>query len=118
MDLLNKDAILAADDMVTEVVEVPEWGGKVMIRTMAGKERDAWEARFVSMDGSPVGYVYGLRAALVALTVVGQDGKRLFTEKDIDALGKKSAKALSRVFMAAQKLNGLTIENVEELEKN
>ena len=42
----------------------------------------------------------------------------MFSEKDITALGKKSAAALDRIYEASQKLNRLTDGDVDELAKN
>ena len=42
--LLTRDLILKADDIQTREVEVPEWGGTVLIRALTGTERDAYEA--------------------------------------------------------------------------
>ena len=39
----------------------------------------------------------------------------MFTDKDVKALGEKSANALQRVFDVAQKLSGITPDDVEEL---
>jgi hypothetical protein len=36
----------------------------------------------------------------------------------VEALGKKSAAALNRVFEVAQRLSGITDDDVEELAKN
>jgi hypothetical protein len=59
-----------------------------------------------------------IRARLCAMAMVSDDGERIFTDADMKALGKKSAKALDRVFAVAQKLNGLSAGDVEELAKN
>lgn len=59
-----------------------------------------------------------LRAKLVALTIVDEEGNRIFSQQDVNLLGKKSALALNRVFEVAQRLNGLKPEDVEELTKN
>ena len=59
-----------------------------------------------------------LRAKLIVLTVVGDMGEKLFTEADIEAIGGKSAKALDRIFMVAQRINGIGQKEVEELTKN
>ena len=115
MSLLTKEAILSANDRKTVDVEVPEWGGTARVATMSASERDKWEAETYG-DGKPK--TEDFRARFVALCLVGEDGKRLFTDKEVGDLGKKSAAALQRVFTAAQKLNALTDEAVEELEKN
>jgi hypothetical protein len=59
-----------------------------------------------------------LRATVCAMSIVDESGKRLFSESDIEALGRKSYKALDRVKTAAEKLNALTADEVDELEKN
>jgi hypothetical protein len=115
--LLSREEILGADDRKTEDVAVPEWGGSVRVRSMSGKERDAYEAGIVQMrgDGSRKVTLENIRARLVSLTVVGEDGERLFSESDIGVLGDKSAAALERVFDVARKLSGLSEDDVEEL---
>ena len=47
MSLLSKTAILTANDLQTEDVEVPEWGGAVRVRSFTGRERDAFESSMV-----------------------------------------------------------------------
>ena len=48
MNILSKDAILAADDLPRETVHVPEWGGDVYVRTMSGTDRDAFETSLIA----------------------------------------------------------------------
>lgn len=115
MTLLGRDAILGADDLHTQDVDVPEWGGKVRIRTLTGTERDKFESG-IHNNGKP--NLADFRAKLCALCMVGEDGERMFAEKDVKELGKKSSAALSRVADAATKLNGLEDKDVEELTGN
>jgi len=117
--LLTKDAILAANDLVTEDVEVPEWGGTVRVRTLSGAERDAFEQAVVTRKGKNVTTnLANIRAKMVALCVVDENGQRLFADKDVLLLGTKSAAALDRVFTVAQQLAGLTDKDVDELAEN
>lgn len=117
--LLDKQAILAAKDHKTSLVEVPEWGGNVLVRTMTGRERDAFEASLAKGDGKDRKTdLTNLRARLVGLCLVGEDGQRLFTDAEVEQLGDKNAAALDRVFAVAQQLNGMTAKDVEDLTKN
>jgi hypothetical protein len=117
--LLSREAILAANDLPTEDVEVPEWGGAVRVRTLTGAQRDAFEAEIVTTNGRKVERnTYNIRAKLVAASVVGEDGKLLFSRTDVEALGAKSAAALDRVFDAASRLSGISDEDVQELAEN
>jgi hypothetical protein len=119
MKLLSKDAILKADDLPRQVVEVPEWGGSVMVRGLTGSERDKFEASVLVKKGKDYDVkLTDLRARLVVLSVIDEAGNRLFDDNDVAELGKKSASALNRVFEAAQRLSGLTDQDIEELEKN
>ena len=119
MTLLSKTAILTAIDLQTEDVEVPEWGGAVRVRSFTGRERDAFEASMVRGEGRDRKVdLTNMRARLVGLTVIDETGQRLFTDDEVDLLGAKSGAALDRVFAVAQKLNGLSGADVEELSKN
>lgn len=126
MGLLNRDQILDADDAEFEDVPVPEWGGEVRVKALTGDERDAFEAsnlirrtvRGPKGRGEKIDVQYnsvGVRARLVAVCVIGEDGKPLFSEDDVHALGSKSARALNRVVEVSQRLSGLTDEDIEEL---
>ena len=119
MTLLSKTAILTANDLQTEDVEVPEWGGAVRVRSFTGRERDAFESSMVRGEGRDRKVdLTNMRARLVGLTVIDETGQRLFTDDEVDLLGAKSGAALDRVFAIAQKLNGLSGADVEELSKN
>lgn len=113
---LNKDEILKAEDLPHEDAEVPEWGGTVRVRTMTGTERDAFEASVVTKDGKA--NFKNLRSKLLCKTLIDDKGNRLFSDSEEDALGKKSAAVLDRLFAIAQKLNGLGAKDLEDLEKN
>jgi len=113
MELLNKDAIMSANDLPMERVNVPEWGGEVLIRTMTGADRDAFEAHLIGKEGR----MENVRARLVALTLCDAHGKRLFVDSEIATLGKKSAKALDKLFSVAQRLNGIGADEVDTAKK-
>ncbi len=116
---LTRETILKVMDLQTETVEVPEWGGTVHVRTLTGTERDTFETSLFEGQGTDQRQrLANLRAGLVALCVVDEDGNRIFSDGDAEALGFKSAAALDRVFAVAQRLNGLGPAGVEELVKN
>lgn len=114
MGMLDKAAILAADDLPRETVAVPEWGGEVCVRTMTGTERDAFESGLLAKEGR----MENVRARLVSLTLCDEQGERLFDDAEVATLGKKSARALDRVFAVAQRLNGIGTEAAEAAKKD
>ena len=103
---LNRDQIVAIQDIKTELVDVPEWGGTVALRELTGAERDALEAQMVKViNGRREADLDNLRAKLVAACLVdGETGDRLFDEKTVSQLGNKSAIALDRLFKIFRKL--------------
>jgi len=119
MTLLTKDQILGSDDREVIEIEVPEWGGSVLLSTMSGCERDAFEATLLDQKGKGSSKrLQNFRARFIASCIVDKDGNRLFTDKDVMALGKKSSAPLSRLFDESRKLNGMTDEDVQEIEGN
>jgi len=116
MAYLTRDTILAVDDREYETVPCPEWGGEVRLRSLTGAERDAYEQSLVQTRGkSREMNLRNARAKLVALCAVDESGKRLFADADVDALGKKNAKPLDRLFDAARRLSGLSEDDVGRL---
>lgn len=116
--ILGRDEILESDDLAHETVLVPEWGGAVIVRALTGSERDAYESG-IFVSGTSVGREFNLqniRAKLCARTIIGETGKRVFSDGDVVELGLKSAAALDRVFSVAQRLSRLTQADVKELE--
>jgi len=116
MPILSRDEILKVQDLKTEEVQVPEWGGSVLVRAMTGTERDNYEQTIVVQKGKDTRVnMRNARAKLVALSVVDEQGRRLFSDADISALGNKSAAALQRVFDVATRLSGISDQDIKEL---
>lgn len=115
---LTAKEILAISDIQIEKVNVPEWGGDVYVKGMTGSERDQYEAAMVTSKKPGEARVIDmsdLRAKLCSMTVCDEKGNRLFTEKDVRKLTKKSAAALQRIFKVAQRLSGIGDEDLKEL---
>jgi hypothetical protein len=119
MPILTREQILAANDIVRETVSVPGWGGEVIVQGLTGKERDVYEAAIMRIKGTDAQLIMAnARAKLVAMSIVDETGKRLFEDTDVAALGQKSAESLQRVFDVAQRLSGLSKQDMEDLTKN
>ncbi|RMB81277.1 hypothetical protein [Streptomyces shenzhenensis] len=119
MALLSKDQITAADDRKWEDVPVPEWGGTVRLLGMSGTERNAYQSSLVVLghDGKPQRMnMADQLAKLVAKCLVGEDYERLFTDKEVKALGAKNGAVLERLGKIAQRLSGLRKEDMEDAE--
>lgn len=140
--LITKDQILAArGKRKTVIIDVPEWfpDGQVLVMEMSGKERDAFDADMISIQGNGKQQLNlrNVRAKLVAKCIVnpadfileessdgriisatlklGNTPERVFNDIEANDLGDLSATALERVFSAAQELSGITKKDIDEL---
>lgn len=119
MAILTRKAILEIQDIERQTVNVPEWGGEVLVRGLTGRERDLFEQSMVEMRGNGASLTLeNARARLVALGCIDEDGKRIFTLADVKALGEKNGYALDRVADVVRKLSGLSSSDMQELTAN
>lgn len=117
--ILDKAAILAADDLRIEKVSVPEWkaGASVCVRNLKGWQRDQYDK--FSMEAREKKDFTHTRAKLVSISLCDEKGEFLnFTEAEMLALSEKSAAPLSRLYHACLLLSGFTDDDAKELEKN
>jgi hypothetical protein len=122
---LSRDGILGAVDVQTEKVDVPEWGGDVIVRGLTGDELDAFQGSVrqfrPTFDGKgmePVLVQDGMRAKLLVKCLIDEAGGRLFTDQDAPALGAKNGSVIDRLYDVASRLSGLSDEEKKELEGN
>jgi hypothetical protein len=109
---LSKAAILSTKDVRVEAFEVKEWGGEVYIRTLSGTERDAFEESFLEDRKRSI------RERFLVLTLCDEGGNRLFTDAEIEDLGKKNSIVLNRIFDKAWSINAFRSEDVDAMGKD
>ncbi len=116
--MLSKADILAASDMETVEVEVPEWDGTVLVSTMRGFERDEFERDLQEQYGKGAQADYSkFRVTLVRLTLVDKNGDKLFSKMDLEQLNSKNAAVLDRLFEEAKTLNKIGDKELEDATK-
>lgn len=116
---LNKAEIMQAQDLEARDVHVPQWGGWLRVRGLTGIERGKYMEDMMIGKGQKKEVTFSnLHAKLVARSVVDEQNNRLFSDKEIGELGRKSAAALQKVFDVAAELSGLSGDQIKELEEN
>ena len=80
MALLTKEQINEADDRPTLEIEIPEWGGHVLIRTLSGEQRDNFGASMLDKSGNAT-KLRNLHARFAAVVLVNEDGSPMYTEQ-------------------------------------
>lgn len=101
---LTKEQILQKQDVKTEEVEVPEWGGKVIIAEMTGFLRDRWENLVFTDKGEVQDFTY-IREKTLICSIVDEELNPIFTEEDIPELAKKNGVILNRLFLKAREIS-------------
>lgn len=92
-------------------VDIPEWGGEILIREFTGAERDQMES--LLLRAQKLNDFKDVRAQAAATAIINEQGEQIFTKKDIVILSQLSAKALETVFKAATELSGMNPESKE-----
>lgn len=105
-----RDKILQAQDLRSELLDVPHWGVKVEIRTLTAKERSSLIGKAMNRQTGDIDYGILYPLLVVACTYDPETGEKVFTEADTDALGGKSGAAMEHIAQKAADLSGLTEE--------
>ena len=117
--LLTREEILNSRTEQYEYVDIPEWGGQVKVRGLTAAERDAFESSLVVGMGKKAKMnTIDIRAKLVALSVVREDGSQMFSQADVQKLSQKLAAPIDRIYEVAQALSKISDDDIEELKGN
>lgn len=113
-----RKTILEANDLESEIVSVPEWGGvKIEIRSLNGKERAKLLSRASRPDNS-VDLERWFPDLVIATAHDPETGEKVFEQADRDALNNKNGAVVSRLATIAQRLAGMMESDVEEAKRD
>lgn len=100
---LSRDDILKRPDLVS--VDVPEWGGEVLLRPLSAKASMA-----IIGDDQPQSAV---AAKLIVASLVDASGERLFSDDDVTIVEDLAAKAVLGLSREIMRLNGFGRDDIE-----
>jgi hypothetical protein len=109
---LTKALILQAIDRKIVPVDVPEWGGTVYVRQLSVAESDMLRQTCSNM--TPI----MAAANAIAVSLVDEEGNRLFGDDEMRALEQKNPKAVERIADVVAEINGWMPTSVKDAEKN
>ena len=109
--ILNKQAILGADDLARETVYVKEWGGDVLVKGLSHGEMA--QAQTKARDGSQM----DLLIQVVIFGCIDEDGKHIFSQKDVKALMGKNQNPIVTLTNKIFELSGFGLSEEEEKEE-
>jgi hypothetical protein len=102
--LLSKEQIIAAQDRRYIEVDVPEWGGKVRLASLDADQSLKHEQMLLKLQKTGDTKSNPL-VAMLADSIVNDQGDRVFDAQTMATLGKKNPVALRRLIAAMKKLN-------------
>ena len=114
--MLTREQIDAQRDRDYITFHVPEWDGSVLLTPISATDRAKLEN--VTIDAKETGKRADQRSMLCAMSIVDEDGKRLYSDSEIAILGNRNARALDRIMDKALELSGMRNEDFEDAAKN
>jgi hypothetical protein len=104
--------IFDADDITKELLEVPEWGVTVEIRSMTAGQRATLTEGATSADKVDVSNMYA--KTVIATVFDPTTGLPVFTEQDREAILSKNGAVIERLATKALGSSGLGEKAVDE----
>lgn len=103
---------------VSEIL-IPEINKKFFIRTLDGREVDAYRASLITGKGAnQTVNQRGMRSKLIILSLSDQHGNRLLSDNDAAMVQKWPARILERLFDRSRKFNGISDQDTDDEKGN
>ena len=115
-----KDKIRAAKDIETELVEMPEWGVNIEVRSMSVRQRAAFVAASQDLTENSAARIEGVYGQILVTCCLDPDtGDAVFDEDDLTWLmTEKSGAAIDRLVTRCLEASGLKDKAVDEAGKS
>lgn len=116
---IGKEQVESAQDLMFELVHVPEWGGDARMQEFSADGRaifGAWGQAIEDGDRKDVKSIVGFPARVVALSLSNDDGSLVYPdfEEGVAALIKRNPKVLERLSDVALRLSAIGPDAVEQ----
>lgn len=112
-----RDRILSSDDTHKKLVEIPEWGVTVEVRSMSGSARASLMQVAVESGGA-VDMMKVYPDLIIQTTFDPETGEQVFTPEDRDAIMDKNGSILDRLAEVATSISGFTEKAVDAAGKD
>lgn len=108
---LTREQIDQADD--AKILRVAAFGGEVCLRLMSVGDRDSYELKLVEAGGKAIP---DFRSELLSRTLCDEKGVLLYPgQEGVEALKRRSADEMHKLWQAAMRHNALTEEEIKRL---
>lgn len=114
---LSVEDILEAMDIQTKEIEVPEWGGTVLVQSLTKKAQQEARARATKPDPETGDDDIDMNAMEIELFVASVQEPK-FGPEHFEQLREKNATAMDRILEVAGTLSGITKEQAASAAKS
>lgn len=104
--LLSVAEILAAEDVRSVRVHVPEWGGDVILSSLSSAAQERFIAGLMDENGQPRTPEF-IKAFTIAMACRDAEGRLMFTPQEVPALAAKSSAVIDRLLKELRALDPL-----------
>jgi hypothetical protein len=119
MALTKAEILTAGQRLQTKLIDVPEWGGQVLIRELRAGQRDQLEAAISAIEP---GSTDSVRARALMVSVIDDAGNLLFDVSDLPSLAELGNIGADRIFQEIVELNRMRPDKkakaIEDAAKN
>lgn len=113
-----RDKIFSAQDIPTEVVNIPEWGVDVLVRGMSAGDRITLMQNAFDQTTQQVNMSIVYPDVVVSCTYDPDSNEPVFTPADKDAILAKSSAAVERLANVGLRLSGIGKEEQDAAGKD
>jgi hypothetical protein len=116
-----RDKILSADDLTSELVDVPEWDVKIEVRSPTAKVRSHMISLAMRKDedgDSTIDLESVYPQFLISCCFDPETGEKVFEDGDQDVINAKSSAPVERVAKACLRVAGLSDDTEKTLGKD
>ena len=110
--MVDRESILASRDYETCEVEVPKWGGTVILRTLGFRDRVELERRFGDITEGSVDGIIEAMVWILVRCIVDEDGDTLFSDEDREAFETRDGMIIQQLFTAWADLSKTSLDEI------
>jgi hypothetical protein len=113
-----RDKILAAEDIPSETVQIPEWDVELLVKGMSAGERLSLMQNAYDQNTQQVNMAIVYPDVVVACAHDPKSGEPVFTDADKSELMKKASAAIERLATVGLRLSGIGKEEQDAAGKD
>jgi len=120
MTIASREALLKLCERRYSTVEIPEREISIRIQSLSEAEKSQYETCLIAKNGRGImrERLQDATRRLIALCVVDEDGKRIFSDSDLSAIANLDSYISSRIYDACQEHCGFNKGDIDDTVKN